>query len=83
MSDWDRLLQLVPYVGLPGAMALSLVYAIAKGWMVPGWLYREEKSRAERWERRALENLELARDAVTVADATVRNAVARKEGKRP
>lgn len=68
MDEWDRISRLLPYVGVPGAMALVMVYALTKGWIVPGWLYQEEKERAEKWEHRALEGVRLAGDAIKVAD---------------
>jgi hypothetical protein len=79
VSDWDRFWQLLQYVGVPSAMAMTLVYALTKGWLVPGWLYQEEKARARKWEQRALESLRLASDAVTVADGTLHVAAGEKK----
>jgi len=82
MKEWEDISQLVTYIGVPGAMALALVYAITKGWLVPGWLYREEKARAEKWEHRALEGLRIAADAVSVADTSLQVAT-KKDGSTP
>lgn len=62
----DRLLQ-------PGNLAAStllvlVVAAFIKGWIVPGWLYKEQKERGDRMEERAMRATDISREAVTTAE---------------
>lgn len=49
-------------------LALAIVWAFIKGWVVPGWLYRRENSRADRLESLALKSTSVAERVVTVAE---------------
>lgn len=49
-------------------LALTVVLAFVRGWVVPGWLYRQENKRADRLESLALKSTSIAERVVTVAE---------------
>lgn len=49
-----------------GLMGL-IVFAFLKQWIVPGWLYKQERENAKKWEQRCLEAHEITGKAVGLA----------------
>lgn len=49
-------------------LALTVVLAFVRGWVVAGWLYRGERQRADRLESLALKSTAVAERVVKVAE---------------
>ena len=64
----DRFLELATGQAGTIVLALGILYAFIKGWVVPGWLYRRENARADRLESLALKSTSVAERVVKVAE---------------
>jgi hypothetical protein len=65
--DLEVALRLIERFGLP----LMILAAILKGWLVPGYVYRDAKSSEREFRDITLRNAELAKRSVTAAERVV------------
>ena len=64
----DRYLELLTGQAGTIVLALGVLWAFVRGWIVPGWLYRRENERADRLESLALKSTSVAERVVKVAE---------------
>jgi hypothetical protein len=65
--DLEVALRLVERFGLP----LMILFAIIKGWLVPGYVYRDAKGSEREFRDLTLRNVELAKRSVSAAERVV------------
>ena len=64
----DRFLELATGQAGTIVLACAILWAFVRGWIVPGWLYRQENARANRLESLALKSTSVAERVVKVAE---------------
>lgn len=55
-------------------LALAVIWGFMTGRIVPGWVYRESKSREQKWEALALRGTQIGREAVQALTEVTKEA---------
>lgn len=90
-SDLDNIPTLIKWMGLPGALLFIAVYSLAKGWFVPGWVYKAMAAEREALQKKNDDMDKSARDdrekflglilrQNTIVERAVTESVSQKSG---